>query len=703
MMRLMALVVALAGLLVGCGDSGGFIKTPPCEPVARPDLDGALYDPCEGSVVALENNALKASEYGGDGAPITMSWYIDPWGGGALYPTHIVVRGMYTPNSIRCENDMVVRYAPYTELSDYTGTTGFGWVRCYADIAVHEYIVGEGPNTLTALVAKIPPHWSRITATDEEVETELRAMENVLLEGTYSALLRGVPEGGIEGIESIFFLSPNADVSVESWLVSAPWDIERQDDGTIIAVHPHRDHWKRVDYDTHRSAIEMSLSDFKESAQAEHEKRVDAYGGKVEAGDDMPALVTNANEFYLWYSQEGVLHAEGPPTEVPPPACGLAVPDPANNGGLMLDCATLLGLKGTLRGTGTLNWSVDVAMADWDGVRTRDTGRVTNITLVEKGLTGTVPSQLAQLSNLEKLALSSNALTGEIPSGLGSLSNLEILWLSHNQLTGNVPSELGNLSALEKLTLSNKLLTGAIPTELGELTDTLTELRMANNAFTGCILGALRSQSPPTTWTGWGCGTARGRGPFDKLRVSGVRTDGAPLADAGTSPSPQPSPSGEGAIRLVLEVADAGGEHGDACGVGGGDDLGVADGATGVDDGGDAALRRRFDAVREGEHGIGGHDAAMGAVAGGPQREVDAGDAVGLPCPHADHGLVGDQDDGVGLDVFHDPPGVGQVGPLLLGGLALCDDRPGRGVFVEVVGGLEQGPAGDAVDQEGLA
>ena len=361
-------------------------------------------------------------------------------------------------------------------------------------------------------------------------------MENVLLEGTYSALLRGVPERGIEGIESIFFLSPNADVSVESWLVSDPWDTERQDDGTIIAVHPHRDHWKRVDYDTHRSAIEMSLSDFKESAQAEHEKRVDAYGGKVEAGDDMPALVTNAIEFYLWYSQESVLHAEGPPTEVPPPACGLAVPDYTTNPGLVRDCGTLLDAKDTLRGDAALNWSVDVALADWDGIRTRGTGRVTNITLVEKGLTGTVPSQLAQLSNLEKLALSSNALTGEIPSGLGSLSNLEILWLSHNQLTGNVPSELGNLSALEKLTLSNNQLTGGHTNRAGGACGHADGAENGEQRVHGlhpaCAEESRHQRPGPAGVAGLhGVG-----GPFDRLRVSGIKTDGAPTAAAGTSP-----------------------------------------------------------------------------------------------------------------------------------------------------------------------
>ena len=37
-------------------------------------------------------------------------------------------------------------------------------------------------------------------------------------------------------------------------------------------------------------------------------------------------------------------------------------------------------------------------------------------------------------------------MTGEIPAELGNLSNLEWLRLDDNQLTGEIPAELGNLS-----------------------------------------------------------------------------------------------------------------------------------------------------------------------------------------------------------------------------------------------------------------
>ena len=40
----------------------------------------------------------------------------------------------------------------------------------------------------------------------------------------------------------------------------------------------------------------------------------------------------------------------------------------AGNDGLASDCALLLGGKDTLRGTETLNWSADTAIANWEGV-----------------------------------------------------------------------------------------------------------------------------------------------------------------------------------------------------------------------------------------------------------------------------------------------------------------------------------------------
>ena len=219
---------------------------------------------------------------------------------------------------------------------------------------------------------------------------------------------------------------------------------------------------------------------------------------------------------------------------------GTAVPNPRDNPALMRDCINLLAAKDTLRGTATLNWSEDTAITSWDGVRVKGSpGRVTEVLLTSKGLTGTIPpdlgrldglqhlwfninqlagaipSELGSLASLQTLILNDNRLTGAVPRELGGLSSLETLWLDRNRLSGEIPSALGDLGSLRRLTLSVNRLSGSIPSDLGNLTnleylwlnvnrltgtipselgslDDLRNLRLGSNQLTGCIPPALR-------------------------------------------------------------------------------------------------------------------------------------------------------------------------------------------------------------------
>ena len=167
-----------------------------------------------------------------------------------------------------------------------------------------------------------------------------------------------------------------------------------------------------------------------------------------------------------------------------------AVPDAANNPGLVSDCEALLDAKDTLRGTATLNWSAGASISQWDGITVGGTPRrVTKLDTSGAGLaelTGTIPLELGNLTSLTNLRLSNNQLTGPIPPELGRLSNLESLSLWGNELSGAIPEELGNLSNLTFLRLSGNQLAGSMPAELGNLTN-LDFLSLGGNRLTGAI------------------------------------------------------------------------------------------------------------------------------------------------------------------------------------------------------------------------
>ena len=149
----------------------------------------------------------------------------------------------------------------------------------------------------------------------------------------------------------------------------------------------------------------------------------------------------------------------------------------------------LIALYNATRG---YNWSIDVGWngaagteCDWYGVRC-SYGHVSRIVLDDNSLSGSIPAELGNLTNLTSLYLNFNSLTGSIPSELGNLTNLVFLSLNNNSLSGSIPAELGNLTKVTVLYLNNNSLTGSIPSELGNLTN-LTDLSLNFNSLTGSI------------------------------------------------------------------------------------------------------------------------------------------------------------------------------------------------------------------------
>ena len=123
--------------------------------------------------------------------------------------------------------------------------------------------------------------------------------------------------------------------------------------------------------------------------------------------------------------------------------------------------------------------------------------KTTSIYLGSSGLTGEIPPEIGNLTNLLWLDLSFNQLTGQIPPEIGNLTNLIRLYLYSNQLTEEIPSEIGNLTNLQVLEISDNQLTGEIPSEIGNLIN-LTELGLVNNQITGVIPPEICNQGGST-------------------------------------------------------------------------------------------------------------------------------------------------------------------------------------------------------------
>ncbi|KAK8308110.1 hypothetical protein V6Z12_D02G034100 [Gossypium hirsutum] len=86
------------------------------------------------------------------------------------------------------------------------------------------------------------------------------------------------------------------------------------------------------------------------------------------------------------------------------------------------------------------------------------------------------------LAYMTGIDLSCNNLTGHIPPELGNLSEIYSLNLSHNKLMGVIPSSFSKLHQIESFDLSYNNLSGEIPNQLVEL-NSLEVFSVAHNNF----------------------------------------------------------------------------------------------------------------------------------------------------------------------------------------------------------------------------
>ena len=249
----------------------------------------------------------------------------------------------------------------------------------------------------------------------------------------------------------------------------------------------------------------------------------------------------------LWYLEHHFgglgLSFCGPPPGTPALPPGASAPPTGMPGS---DRAALVALYEATDGanwTNSTNWLSDRPLREWHGVSTNSDGRVTSLFLRANGLSGSLPTELASLTELELLLVGGNEFTGCISDGLAHLQgrvllplpscsraalvalynatdgpnwNVNTNWLSlrpinewagvytdrfgrvsslslsRNGLNGPIPAELAGLAGLRGLYLDANDLSGPIPAWLGNLAG-LELLTLSGNELSGPIPPALGS------------------------------------------------------------------------------------------------------------------------------------------------------------------------------------------------------------------
>ncbi|ESR63266.1 protein kinase domain-containing protein [Citrus sinensis] len=132
----------------------------------------------------------------------------------------------------------------------------------------------------------------------------------------------------------------------------------------------------------------------------------------------------------------------------------------------------------------------DMSKCNVSGGIPEEIGNLTNLTTIYLGgnkLNGSIPFTLRELQKLQYVGLKDNKLEGKIPYDICHLAKLYKLDLGGNKLSGSIPACFSNLASLRTLSLS-----GLLPLEIGNL-KVLVGIDFSMNNFSSVIPSTIGS------------------------------------------------------------------------------------------------------------------------------------------------------------------------------------------------------------------
>ena len=238
--------------------------------------------------------------------------------------THIVVRGRFLDNSLRCKGypvinpewavDNVALGVPEpTEGQRVVVDFGIHHWMCFAELTVHEYFVGAGGTRLNVNIAAAAVPY------DSSLDFESNHEQSTL--DRYSALVTD----HFFGSDWVVWLGPSYSIAVEAWTAYSFWDVQKGDDDIVRIVSPVANYYE--DAGVSGSALDRlkaPLSDFRRDIKAAHASRVTRTSGRIGVGTDTPNMVADVFKLEDYYEEVGAYHypiatPAPPPTSPYPP------------------------------------------------------------------------------------------------------------------------------------------------------------------------------------------------------------------------------------------------------------------------------------------------------------------------------------------------------------------------------------------------
>ena len=283
---------------------------PPCLPVEEPG-----HNPCLGAPAPIGYSGSSSGWkiWQMDGVPsfdnVLLGKLVEEIAPNGM--PHLVIRGSVQTDTTRCE------LYPYKDYSYHISSIqGFHYYYCFADISVHEYIVGEGPAELTVAMHRevlfvgreiVAKGWNAIK---DNVPLELEDPQS----GTASIY---------EGKELVLLLGTSSTVALEAWAVSGAWGtvwfLQRNDDGEVRALEKDI---ALAQTPEERSRFDLLLSELVDQIEKAVENRATVIGGRIGEDPTLPMLVTDANRLQDFYGAVGAVYEGEDATVLPPPVPG---------------------------------------------------------------------------------------------------------------------------------------------------------------------------------------------------------------------------------------------------------------------------------------------------------------------------------------------------------------------------------------------